>query len=87
VNLGYDAKRKLLENEIETEPFINIEEAYKERKLVKYLTKVNIRKNSENVLFYRKKREAVTDGKSLRIQGSREETIVRVIISSMLQEK
>jgi hypothetical protein len=87
VNLGHDAKRKLLEDGINTAAFVDLDEAYKERKVVRYLTKTNVRKSVDNVILYRKKSENKSHGsKSLRIQGSYEKTVVRIIVSSMLQQ-
>jgi hypothetical protein len=88
VNLGPDGKRKVLADGIHTRPFIDKNEASKERNKLEYLSEKKIRKTTENILLYLRKGELKDGGKKeLRIRGSRDETIIRVIITLILQEQ
>jgi hypothetical protein len=87
INLGPDGKRKLLEDSINTQAFENFEEAFNERKIIEYVVKEKIRREPERIVFEKKKREYIPKGKkSLRVQGSRNLTIIRIVISVILQK-
>jgi hypothetical protein len=88
VNLGPDGKRKILADGIHTRPFVNKSEAGGERSVLENMTTNTIRKSTDNVVLYLKKNQLRKEGKKeIRIHSSRNETIIRVIVTLILQEK
>jgi len=80
INLGPDGKRKIKENGVDTEPFKDITEAAKYRATIEHITRKEIRKTTQNVIWHTK--AAI----SKKIRGSKEETIYRTIMTLILQE-
>lgn len=82
VNIGYDGKRVLTENGSNSRLATNLEEWEEHRKTALYLKKKKIRIRPEDYLF---RWQSKTKGGTLRIQGSRTMTIMRIFIAAAYQ--
>lgn len=82
INIGYDGKRVLIEEGTNSRQPATIEEWEQHRKTALYLKKKKIRIRPEDYLF---RWQSKTKGGTLRIQGSRTMTIMRVFVSAAYQ--
>jgi hypothetical protein len=80
INLGPDGKRRILEDNVSSRAFNDIEEAVKYRRTIEYMTRKEIRKSTKNVLWQTK----ISTPKKVR--GSRKETIYKLLMTIALKE-
>ncbi|WNE41397.1 MAG: Primer-independent DNA polymerase PolB [Mycoplasmataceae bacterium] len=79
INIGYDGKRILTENGLNSRQAQNIEEWSKDRSLAIYMKKRKERIRTEDFLYSKAFR---TDKGTLRVQGSKSKTIVRIFLGA-----
>lgn len=79
VNIGYDGKRILTENGLNSRQALNIEEWSKDRNLALYMKKRKERIRTEDFLY---NKAFKTEKGTVRIQGSKSKTIVRTFLGA-----
>lgn len=82
VNIGYDGKRIPIENEFNSRQPLNIEEWEEFRKIAKKMKGKKERIRIEDFFFRKNSR---TNEGTLRVQGSKTRTIIRIFLSAVLK--